>query len=90
VAGIARKRTIAVGPKQVWNVLADFGSSRNRWTDPDLDELRQHLRMQLKYARTNSIPSEPTVALRFSSAAKTPRSRIGRGRKRMRLPQRSR
>jgi hypothetical protein len=32
VADIARSRTIAVGPKQVWDVLADFGSISS-WAD---------------------------------------------------------
>ena len=30
--------------------------ARNRWTDPDLHELRQQLRTQLKFARAETIP----------------------------------
>ena len=32
MADIARSRTIAVGPKQVWDILADFGSISS-WAD---------------------------------------------------------
>jgi arylsulfatase A-like enzyme len=41
---------------ELYDLTADPIESRNRWTDPGLDELRQHLRTQLKHARANTIP----------------------------------
>jgi arylsulfatase A-like enzyme len=41
---------------ELYDLTADPTESRNRWTDPDLDELRQQLWTQLKQARANSIP----------------------------------
>jgi hypothetical protein len=35
---------------------SDVMLAGSRWTDPDLHDLRQHLRMQLKHARANSAP----------------------------------
>jgi arylsulfatase A-like enzyme len=40
---------------ELYDLTADPTESRNRWTDPDLDELRQHLRTQLKQARSSSV-----------------------------------
>jgi hypothetical protein len=42
--------------RELYNLTADPTESRNRWTDPDLDELRQHLRTQLKHVRASSVP----------------------------------
>jgi arylsulfatase A-like enzyme len=41
---------------ELYDLTADPDEARNRWTDPDLHELRQHLRTQLKHARASSIP----------------------------------
>ncbi|HEY9267535.1 MAG TPA: sulfatase-like hydrolase/transferase, partial [Mycobacterium sp.] len=41
---------------ELYDLTADPVEARNRWTDPDLHELRAHLRVQLKYVRTESIP----------------------------------
>ena len=41
---------------ELYDLTADPIESRNRWTDPGLDELRQHLLTQLKHVRANSIP----------------------------------
>ena len=41
---------------ELYDLTADPTESRNRWTDPDLDELRQQLWTQLKQARAGSIP----------------------------------
>jgi arylsulfatase A-like enzyme len=41
---------------ELYDLTADPTESRNRWTDPDLDELRQHLRTQLKHVRAGSVP----------------------------------
>ena len=41
---------------ELYDLTADPTESRNRWTDPELHELRQHLRTQLKQARASSVP----------------------------------
>ncbi|WAJ43553.1 sulfatase-like hydrolase/transferase [Mycobacterium sp. Aquia_216] len=41
---------------ELYDLTADPIEADNRWTDPDLHELRQHLRMQLKQARAGSVP----------------------------------
>ncbi|KQH76891.1 hydrolase [Mycobacterium gordonae] len=41
---------------ELYDLTADPVEAQNRWTDPDLHELRQHLRMQLKQARASSVP----------------------------------
>jgi arylsulfatase A-like enzyme len=41
---------------ELYDLTADPTESDNRWSDPDLHELRQHLRMQLKQARAESVP----------------------------------
>jgi arylsulfatase A-like enzyme len=41
---------------ELYDLTADPIEADNRWTDPDLHELRQHLRMELKQARASSIP----------------------------------
>jgi arylsulfatase A-like enzyme len=41
---------------ELYDLTDDPTEARNRWTDPDLHELRQHLRTQLKHARANSVP----------------------------------
>ncbi len=41
---------------ELYDLTADPTESRNRWTDPELDQLRQHLRERLKASRATSIP----------------------------------
>ena len=41
---------------ELYDLTDDPTEARNRWTDPELHELRQHLRTQLKHARATSIP----------------------------------
>jgi arylsulfatase A-like enzyme len=41
---------------ELYDLTADPVEADNRWTDPDLHDVRQHLRMQLKQARASSIP----------------------------------
>ena len=41
---------------ELYDLTADPTESRNRWTDPGLHQLRQHLRTQLKHARASSVP----------------------------------
>ncbi|MET0455300.1 MAG: sulfatase-like hydrolase/transferase [Mycobacterium sp.] len=41
---------------ELYDLSSDPVEADNRWTDPELHELRQHLRMQLKQARATSVP----------------------------------
>jgi arylsulfatase A-like enzyme len=41
---------------ELYDLTADAVEAVNRWDDPDLHELRGHLRMQLKQARSESVP----------------------------------
>ena len=41
---------------ELYDLTTDPIEARNRWTDPDLHELRQQLRTQLKLARAEAIP----------------------------------
>jgi arylsulfatase A-like enzyme len=41
---------------ELYDLTADATEADNRWTDPELHELRQHLRMQLKHARAGAVP----------------------------------
>ena len=41
---------------ELYDLTADPVEADNRWTDPDLHDLRAHLRMQLKQARSSSVP----------------------------------
>jgi hypothetical protein len=50
-------RTSPLGDQwELYDLTADPIEADNRWTDPGLHELRQHLRMQLKQARASSVP----------------------------------
>ncbi|BAX93444.1 sulfatase-like hydrolase/transferase [Mycobacterium shigaense] len=64
---------------ELYDLTADPIEADNRWTDPDLHDLRQHLRMQLKQARANSVPERnkpwPYVSRRPPSPS---RGRLGR------------
>ncbi|BBX74408.1 sulfatase-like hydrolase/transferase [Mycobacterium shinjukuense] len=41
---------------ELYDLSVDPTEAENRWTDPDLHELRQHLRMLLKQRRAASVP----------------------------------
>ena len=41
---------------ELYDLTADPIEADNRWSDPDLDELRRHLRTQLKHVRADSVP----------------------------------
>ena len=41
---------------ELYDLTADPIEAVNRWTDPDLHDLRAHLRMQLKQVRACSVP----------------------------------
>lgn len=41
---------------ELYDLTADPIEADNRWSDPELLELRQHLRMQLKQQRASSVP----------------------------------
>lgn len=41
---------------ELYDLTADPAESVNRWDDPDLDDVRRQLRMQLKQARAASVP----------------------------------
>lgn len=41
---------------ELYDLTTDPTESQNRWTDPDLDELRRHLMTQLKHARAHAVP----------------------------------
>ncbi|WP_193044245.1 sulfatase-like hydrolase/transferase [Mycolicibacterium baixiangningiae] len=41
---------------ELYDLTDDPTESVNRWADPDLHELRAHMRRQLKHVRTESIP----------------------------------
>jgi arylsulfatase A-like enzyme len=41
---------------ELYDLTADPIEADNRWTDPGLHELRQHLRMGLKQARASAVP----------------------------------
>lgn len=41
---------------ELYDLTVDPVEAENRWLDPELHELRQHLRMQLKQARASSVP----------------------------------
>ena len=62
---------------ELYDLTDDPTEARNRWADPDLHDLRTHLRAQLKYVRTESVPERnqpwpyatrrpPTVTSRWS------------------------
>lgn len=55
--GGAVYRTAPLGDQwELYDLTADPIEATNRWTDPDLRELKEHLRMQLKHERASSIP----------------------------------
>jgi arylsulfatase A-like enzyme len=41
---------------ELYDLTADAIEADNRWTDPGLHELRQHLRMKLKQSRASAVP----------------------------------
>jgi arylsulfatase A-like enzyme len=68
---------------ELYDLTADPTEAVNRWTDPDLHELRRHLRMQLKQVRAASVPERnnpwPYASRRPSVSASGPvRRMLGR------------
>jgi arylsulfatase A-like enzyme len=45
---------------ELYDLTADPVEAYNRWPDPDLHDLRTHLRMQLKQVRASSVPERNT------------------------------
>jgi hypothetical protein len=41
---------------ELYDLTADPTEADNRWIDPELHELRQHLRSELKQARASAVP----------------------------------
>ena len=56
IGGVAYRTDPLDDQWELYDLTADPVEAANRWTDPDLHELRQHLRMQLKQARASSVP----------------------------------
>ncbi|OBI82185.1 sulfatase-like hydrolase/transferase [Mycobacterium sp. E740] len=57
---------------ELYDLTADPVEAVNRWADPDLDDLRRHLRTQLKQVRAQSVPERnnpwPYASRRSASA----------------------
>ncbi|MGE2689113.1 sulfatase-like hydrolase/transferase [Mycolicibacterium pulveris] len=64
---------------ELYDLTADPAEAENRWTDPALHELRQHLRMELKQARAVSIPERNNPWPYASRRAPEPTRRGVRG-----------
>ncbi len=60
---------------ELYDLSDDPAEARNRWADPDLHDLRTHLRAQLKYVRTESVPerNQPWPYAARRSATTSPR-----------------
>ena len=56
---------------ELYDLTDDPIEAVNRWTDPDLDDLRRYLKVQLKQARAESIPerNNPWPYVRSSRSA---------------------
>ncbi|WP_076108191.1 sulfatase-like hydrolase/transferase [Mycobacterium colombiense] len=68
---------------ELYDLTADPIEATNRWTDPLLHDLRQHLRTQLKHVRANSVPERNNpwpYASRRSTPARPRPSRLLRRR----------
>ncbi|OBF49837.1 hydrolase [Mycobacterium sp. 852002-50816_SCH5313054-b] len=64
---------------ELYDLTNDPIEADNRWTDPDLQELRGHLRTQLKQARAGSVPERNRPWPYASRRTPQPRpSRLGR------------
>jgi arylsulfatase A-like enzyme len=65
---------------ELYDLTADPVEADNRWTDPDLHDLRAHLKIQLKHARAGSVPERnrpwPYAVRRSASAPAKPRARL--------------
>ena len=56
-AGRETYRTSPLDDRELYDLTADPTEGANRWTDPDLHDLRAHLRMQLKHdPGASSVP----------------------------------
>jgi arylsulfatase A-like enzyme len=56
IGGEANRTDPLDDQRELYDLTADRFEAVNRWTDPELHELRQHLRMQLKRQRPSSVP----------------------------------
>lgn len=56
VGGVAYRTDPLDDQWELYDLTADPIEAANRWTDPDLHELRQHLRTELKQIRASSVP----------------------------------
>ncbi|WP_082955051.1 sulfatase-like hydrolase/transferase [Mycobacterium mantenii] len=64
---------------ELYDLTADPIEAVNRWTDPQLHDLRQHLRTQLKQTRAGSVPERNSPWPYVSRRSTRPRpSRLGR------------
>jgi arylsulfatase A-like enzyme len=64
---------------ELYDLTDDPTEAVNRWTDPELDELRRHLRMQLKQARTDAVPERNSPWPYVSRRPPPKRRRLFRG-----------
>ena len=64
---------------ELYDLTEDPIEADNRWTDPDLDDLRRYLKVQLKQARAESIPerNNPWPYVRRESHARRRRLFFG-------------
>ncbi|OBF10336.1 sulfatase-like hydrolase/transferase [Mycobacterium sp. 852002-10029_SCH5224772] len=66
---------------ELYDLTADPIEAINRWTDPHLQDLRQHLRSQLKHVRAQSVPERNNpwpYASRRAEPARSQPSRVAR------------
>jgi arylsulfatase A-like enzyme len=72
---------------ELYDLTDDPTEAVNRWTDPSLDDLRRHLRAQLKQARTDAVPERnnpwPYVSRRPPTGPTFAAQLVARTRKRL-------
>jgi hypothetical protein len=72
---------------ELYDLTDDPIEAVNRWTDPDLDDLRRHLRTQLKQVRTDGVPERnkpwPYVSRRPSTGPSFAAQLVARTRRRL-------
>jgi arylsulfatase A-like enzyme len=72
---------------ELYDLTNDPTEAVNRWTDPELDDLRRHLRTQLKQARTDAVPERnnpwPYVSRRPPTGPSFAAQLVARTRKRL-------
>jgi arylsulfatase A-like enzyme len=62
---------------ELYDLTTNPTETENRWANPELSELRQYLRMQLKHARADSVPERNAP---WPYASRRPRSKTTRRR----------